>query len=91
MKKIILMLGLVLGMSSFASELYAQPPQAKAWGKRGKNWNKGEGRDEWQHREWNRKHVKYRKVKKVQPAVIYRDRYNRPVRRGVAVNARARF
>jgi hypothetical protein len=40
MKKMILMLGLVIGIASFAGEVIAQPPHAKAWGKRtNKNWN----------------------------------------------------
>jgi hypothetical protein len=97
MKKMILMLGLVIGIASFAGEVIAQPPHAKAWGKRtNKNWNKGNGHwnngnghDAWEHRYWNKKH--YKKVKVVRPAGWRERVYVRPARPGVVINARARF
>ncbi|MBV9986756.1 MAG: hypothetical protein JO301_03700 [Chitinophagaceae bacterium] len=94
MKKLILILGLAIGLVSFAGEAMAQPPHANAWGKRYKNWNKGHGEDAWEHRYWNKKH--YKPVRVVRPAVVrpvnWRDRYyKRPVPRGVSINARARF
>jgi hypothetical protein len=90
MKKMILMLGLVIGIASFAGEVIAQPPHAKAWGKRtNKNWNKGNGRDAWEHRYWDKKH--YKKVKMIRPAGWRERVYVRPARPRVVVNARARF